>query len=280
MNEIINKPSGNMLLALENHDYIYDSYIPNSRNRMTLMEVNSSANILWQKFYAPPYPPIVAVASHIPNSISITNNGDLLIGGMVTRSFQMDLMIAIFSKQTPMETSIGDMYKFTAPNTGFSGMHRTVANDNILSLNYSGVIRFGDNLNDLCDINTVPLISYTGNRQNHIEPEQGILNSIPDNSISIIPIRYNISEVVETVCGNACDGLPCYDSTTSSLTSSLLAYYPFGGGSLLDYSGNGHDLSNSTSAHPTTDRNGNLNCAYNFSKSKQRFFKYLISNIY
>lgn len=50
----------------------------------------------------------------------------------------------------------------------------------------------------------------------------------------------------------------------SNLQTGLLASYTFGGGSLSDNSGNGHTLSNTTTAHATTDRNGNANCAFEF----------------
>ncbi|PZF72104.1 LamG domain-containing protein [Taibaiella soli] len=51
----------------------------------------------------------------------------------------------------------------------------------------------------------------------------------------------------------------------SGLNSGVLAFYPFGNGSILDVSGNGHDLTNATNAVSTTDRAGNMNCAYLFN---------------
>lgn len=64
-----------------------------------------------------------------------------------------------------------------------------------------------------------------------------------------------------------CPSLPCYGGATMPLLTGLIAYYPFGGGSINDYSGNGHHLSNITTAHPTTDRNGNVDCAFSFTKA-------------
>lgn len=57
----------------------------------------------------------------------------------------------------------------------------------------------------------------------------------------------------------------------ANLNTGLLAYYPFNSGSIDDFSSNGHDLTNSTTAHPTADRNGNANCAFNFTLSNNEF---------
>lgn len=57
-----------------------------------------------------------------------------------------------------------------------------------------------------------------------------------------------------------------------SLQSGLLAYYPFNGGSLLDYSPSGWNLGNPTNVPvPTTDRNGYANCAYEFFGGQSDF---------
>lgn len=72
----------------------------------------------------------------------------------------------------------------------------------------------------------------------------------------------------ETVyCKTACQSqiLPC-NTLTGTLASGVLAFYPFGYGSLLDVSGNNNHLSNSTTATPTMDRSGNGSCAYHFEK--------------
>jgi len=61
-------------------------------------------------------------------------------------------------------------------------------------------------------------------------------------------------------------GTPC-NSLTGSLSSGVLAFYPFGHGSLADVSGSGHNLNNSTTAYPTSDRFGNAQCAYHFDKA-------------
>ncbi|WP_306350505.1 kelch repeat-containing protein [Flavobacterium sp. '19STA2R22 D10 B1'] len=53
-------------------------------------------------------------------------------------------------------------------------------------------------------------------------------------------------------------------SIPSNLQTGLLAYYPFNGGSLADYSGNGHNLVNTTTAISASDRNNNANCAFEF----------------
>ncbi len=56
----------------------------------------------------------------------------------------------------------------------------------------------------------------------------------------------------------------------SGLQGNLIAFYPFNNGSLDDVS-NSNDLTNLTSAIPTTDRNGNNDCAYNFESINNEY---------
>lgn len=68
-------------------------------------------------------------------------------------------------------------------------------------------------------------------------------------------------------CSTKCpppSSLPC-STLSGSLSSGVLAFYPFGYGSLLDLSGNGNHLQNPTTAVPTVDRSGSPNCAYRFN---------------
>ncbi len=53
----------------------------------------------------------------------------------------------------------------------------------------------------------------------------------------------------------------------SALQSDVIAFYPFSNGMLDDLSGNNQDLTNTTTASATEDRNGNANCAYEFHNS-------------
>jgi hypothetical protein len=58
-----------------------------------------------------------------------------------------------------------------------------------------------------------------------------------------------------------------------NLQLGVLAYYPFGGGSLKDASGNGHDLVRYNYSNSTMDRDGNPDCAYEFMASSGGCFK-------
>lgn len=55
--------------------------------------------------------------------------------------------------------------------------------------------------------------------------------------------------------------VPC---VPAALVGNTLAFYNFAGGSLSDFSGNGHHLSNPSTASPVPDRMGNTICAYGF----------------
>lgn len=53
----------------------------------------------------------------------------------------------------------------------------------------------------------------------------------------------------------------------NKLQKGIIAFYPFSNGSINDFSGNGNDLSNTTTASSAMDRNGNTNCAFEFNNS-------------
>lgn len=55
--------------------------------------------------------------------------------------------------------------------------------------------------------------------------------------------------------------IPCI---LNGLENNVIAFYPFSNGTLNDISGNSQNLTNSTTAGSTTDRNGNVDCAYEF----------------
>jgi hypothetical protein len=56
--------------------------------------------------------------------------------------------------------------------------------------------------------------------------------------------------------------IPCIPS---DLNDDVIAFYSFSNGSLLDKSGNNHHLTNTSSASPSSDRNGNNHCAFEFN---------------
>lgn len=55
----------------------------------------------------------------------------------------------------------------------------------------------------------------------------------------------------------------------SNLQSGVISFYPFNSGSLNDESSNANHLNNPTTAASTTDRNGNVDCAYLFDNTQQ-----------
>ncbi len=68
------------------------------------------------------------------------------------------------------------------------------------------------------------------------------------------------------------DVTSCDSLLPGNLQSGLIAYYPFNGGSLMDYSPSGFNLTNPSAVPtPTTDRNGYPNCAYRFSGGVTEF---------
>ncbi|HEX8577495.1 MAG TPA: LamG-like jellyroll fold domain-containing protein, partial [Flavobacterium sp.] len=77
----------------------------------------------------------------------------------------------------------------------------------------------------------------------------------------------NVASVTATEETFCCGTQPQCTTLTGSLSNGVLAFYPFGNGSLADLSGNGNNLSNSTGAFPTPDRDNNRACAYRFSNT-------------
>lgn len=81
--------------------------------------------------------------------------------------------------------------------------------------------------------------------------------------ISLIATLYNCG----SDCDNPIDETAITNCLPSNLQNNIIAYYLFANGSLQDKSSNGNHLINTTSAISTTDRNGNVNCAYKFNPS-------------
>jgi hypothetical protein len=57
----------------------------------------------------------------------------------------------------------------------------------------------------------------------------------------------------------------------ANLKTGLVAFYPFGNGSLQDVAGGGMPLVNGTGAHTGVDRDGNADCAYGFNGSDGQY---------
>lgn len=58
------------------------------------------------------------------------------------------------------------------------------------------------------------------------------------------------------------------DCLPTNLQNGVIAFYPFNDGSLNDESTNSNNITNPTTAIPSTDRNGNPNCAFQFDNSQ------------
>ena len=64
----------------------------------------------------------------------------------------------------------------------------------------------------------------------------------------------------------------------ANLQNGVIAFYPFSNGSLDDASSFNNDLTNATTAIPTSDRNGNSNCAYLFSNDSSTYEALTLAN--
>lgn len=64
-----------------------------------------------------------------------------------------------------------------------------------------------------------------------------------------------------------------------SLQPGVMAFYPFNSGSINDFSGHNHHLTNPSTAISGPDRNGNPNCAFNFTSATNDFLK-LVSPVF
>lgn len=60
----------------------------------------------------------------------------------------------------------------------------------------------------------------------------------------------------------------------SNLQNGVILFYPFTNGSIDDESGNDYHLTNSTSASPTLDRDGNIECAFSFNSDNNEFLEF------
>ncbi len=62
----------------------------------------------------------------------------------------------------------------------------------------------------------------------------------------------------------ACETDKELDCIPRNLRNDVLAFYPFSNGSTNDFSGNENHISNTSTAKVSTDRNGNVSCAFEF----------------
>ncbi|XZF12412.1 LamG-like jellyroll fold domain-containing protein [Chitinophagaceae bacterium MMS25-I14] len=97
------------------------------------------------------------------------------------------------------------------------------------------------------------------------KPTASTPNSNPPSAFNITQAKTKPSEKV--YCSTTCTSLPC-NTLSGSLASGVLAFYPFGYGSLNDVSGNSYNLTNPNTAiaFPVPDRNANPTCAYHFDR--------------
>lgn len=271
--DMIQNSSGQLIIAIENHDLRYIPALPVSQNRLTILKT-SFFSILWQKTYVSPASAVALVANQLPKNMEFTSTGDILISGFVDQ-YLASLAYAggdyIF-KINGNGNILTDLLVFNNTYNGVGGLNITPTNEFVMNLYNNGMKRFNSNLlTSLCGYTSIPLNEY-----------DDVVTSIvitgmtevptPVNVTTVSPVKTISSPIVTTICGTPCPTpLPCYGNATTGLTAGLLAYYPFGDGSINDYSGNGHHLTNITTAHPTADRNGNVNCAYNFTKANNEF---------
>jgi hypothetical protein len=86
-------------------------------------------------------------------------------------------------------------------------------------------------------------------------------------------MKINFIFLLVTFLTLSCDPDPTNTSCLpQNIEKSIIAFYPFSAGNLIDYSRYSNTLINNKSSQ-TEDRNGNQNCAYSFKKSDGTFLK-------
>lgn len=73
-----------------------------------------------------------------------------------------------------------------------------------------------------------------------------------------------LSIIILASCENEKSEIACLPAP---LQQGLIAYYPFNNGSLEDASSQNNDLTNTTTAAPAVDRDGNVTCAFGFNNT-------------
>ena len=81
------------------------------------------------------------------------------------------------------------------------------------------------------------------------------------NFVSILVLG---SAIALSSCDKGKDSYKSIPCIPNGMSNAIIAFYPFSNGSLNDLSGNNNHLTNPSTASSAMDRNGNLNCAYEF----------------
>jgi hypothetical protein len=146
--------------------------------------------------------------------------------------------------------------------TALSGSYASGSNILLLKLDAQG--RAGE-----ADCGYIERVeAYEKNYVNTQEKRQTLTTATPySNSDIASAVADVVADEKIFCCGAPPPTQQLCNTLTGSLPNGVLAFYPFGNGSLADVSGNGNNLSNSTGAFPTPDRNNNLKCAYRFSNT-------------
>lgn len=101
--------------------------------------------------------------------------------------------------------------------------------------------------------------------------KQELIISLTVSKITNMKMKF-LFPVIGFLCFFGCtkDGL-IEKCLPLDLQSGVIAFYPFNSGGLTDESGNNNDLSNSTTAFSTSDRDGNPDCAFQFDATNDEF---------
>ena len=114
-------------------------------------------------------------------------------------------------------------------------------------------------------------MSKPGVREATVENSKSIKKSIMKKQILLFLILVNIScSKSEKQTQQQAVNLNCLPS---NLQTDVIAFYSFNSGSLNDTSGNSNNLTNSTTAIPGVDRDGNAGCAFHFNNVNNEFLK-------
>ncbi len=264
--------SGSMVQLSAGNDTNFNTYV-NSTNKVWLLKTDLNGVLNWTKQIT-----ITGYNRLDVRKIVNTANGYYLIIDSYNGTFKDYFIVVKTDKNGVVEWA--NRYG----NGGTNSASNAIENNGYLYITaISGSFGSGDKV-VFMKLNT---LGFTDLSCSYITPLTASSVTIPNVELNVTPNtpvigdNYNpltgssvqnisYSEVVH--CSSACPKpLPCYGDNTINLMSGLLAYYPFGEGSINDISGNGHHLTNTTTAHPTVDRNGNANCAFEFDRTNNEF---------
>jgi hypothetical protein len=251
VNDMLYLNDGSLLLLVQ---CVYDQgYIASHLTGIwyfKLIKVNpNDGSIIWSKIYNSSYN---GPNYNNPSSIVQTQSGDFLIGGYMEPGSKIGSSVF---KVDNSGNLIGRAKVLDRPSTGFMGFQSiTKAPNNEFAglvlnsvTNYQNIVRFSEDLNSLCDFDSIPYYQYNDN-VTQLEIGSGIITNTP-NGIDVMPVVYNPAITISNICAGSMGQATCCINYNDTVNATLCQ------GETYNFAGQSYN-STGTYSHAYITKNG------------------------